>query len=88
MTTCWNPALAREVYAIEHWGEGYFDINGQGQVVVHPLREPALGTVNLPDVVQSAREEGLALPVLIRFIDSLRDRVARLTEAFARARAE
>lgn len=87
MTTCWTPALAREVYAIEHWGEGYFDIDGQGRVVVYPAREPARGTVRLLEIVQAVRAEGLALPVLIRFTDILRDRVARLTEAFAGARA-
>jgi arginine decarboxylase len=88
MTMRWSSALSRDVYTIEHWGEGYFDINERGHVVVHPSQKPELGTIDLLDIVQSIRQEGLSLPVLIRFTDILRDRVARLTGAFANACAE
>lgn len=84
----WSTALSREVYAIEHWGEGYFDINEKGQVTVTPSREPGHGQIVLPDIVDTIRREGLHLPVLVRFTDILNDRVAQLTHAFKRARAE
>lgn len=88
MPANWSTALSREVYAIEHWGEGYFDINDDGQVIVTPSRNPDHGKVVLPEIVDAIRREGLTLPVLVRFTDVLKDRVARLTEAFAKAREE
>ena len=88
MTACWNTSLSRDIYAIEHWGEGYFDINPDGHVVVHPGRDAQQGSVDLVEVVQSVRQEGLSLPILVRFTDILHDRIARLTEAFSRARED
>ncbi len=88
MTTCWNAAQSRDIYGIEHWGEGYFDINDRGNVVVHPARDVQAGAVDLIEVVQSVRQEGLSLPVLVRFTDILRDRIVRLNTAFADARQE
>jgi len=88
MTTRWNNEHSREIYAIEHWSEGYFDIHPGGHVVVHPVCEPDKGTVDLVEVVQSIRQEGLSLPILIRFTDILRHRVTRLSEAFDKARAD
>lgn len=84
----WSPAQSRETYAIEHWGEGYFDINGQGHVVVYPNKDPETGAVDLFDVADAVRREGLSLPVLVRFTDILGDRVRLLREAFDRARAD
>ena len=88
MTACWNTGLSRDIYAIEHWGEGYFDINPDGHVVVHPGRDAQQGSVDLVEVVQSVRQEGLSLPILVRFTDILHDRIARLTEAFRQARED
>jgi arginine decarboxylase len=88
MTTRWNNEHSREIYAIEHWSEGYFDIHPGGHVVVHPVCETDKGTVDLVEVVQSIRQEGLSLPILIRFTDILRHRVTRLSKAFDKARAD
>jgi arginine decarboxylase len=84
----WSPAQSREIYAIEHWGEGYFDINDQGHVVVYPNKDRENGAVDLFDMAGAIRREGLSLPVLVRFTDVLRDRVRLLREAFDRARAD
>jgi arginine decarboxylase len=84
----WSPAQSRDIYAIEHWGEGYFDINPQGRVVVFPNRQRDEAAVDLFDVVTAIRQEGLSLPVLIRFTDMLQDRIRLLSEAFAEARQE
>ena len=35
----WDLQSARETYAIEHWGDGYFDINERGHVVAYPKRD-------------------------------------------------
>jgi len=78
----WDIQSARETYAIEHWGDGYFDINERGNVVAYPKRERALGEVDLREVADKIRHEGLSLPVLVRFTDILRNRVELLHQAF------
>ena len=84
----WSVQQSRETYGLEHWGEGYFDINPRGHVAVHPLKDPQAGAVDLHDLAREIRREGLPLPVLVRFTDLLRDRVRLLRAAFDRARAE
>lgn len=84
----WSVHCAKDTYAIDHWGEGYFDVNPAGQVMVYPRRDPALGKVDLFEAAQAVRQEGLAMPVLLRFTDILRDRVQMLHKAFGQARAE
>lgn len=85
MQVHWSPSQAREVYGIDHWGEGYFEIGPEGHVRVCALRGQSQGAVKLTDIAQAVRREGLALPVLVRFTDILKDRVARLSEAFTTA---
>lgn len=84
----WSLEQAVDTYAIEHWGEGYFGINDEGHVVVRPTKDPAHGTVDLYEIAQAVRQEGLSLPVLVRFTDILRDRVSLLHKAFEKARHE
>ncbi len=83
----WNLDSARELYHIQRWGEGYFDINAKGNVVARPRREKG-GEVELGDVIREARSRGLHAPLLIRFQDILRDRVEFINRAFRRAIAD
>jgi arginine decarboxylase len=83
----WDITTARTTYNIDRWGAGYFDINEAGRVVARPLRD-AGAAVDLTDVVEEARARGLKFPLLIRFQDILRDRVAALNEAFRASIAE
>lgn len=76
---------ARDIYNIARWGEGYFDINDQGQVVAYPTRNPADGHVNLHKLATEVGKNNLCLPVLFRFGDILRDRVDTLCDAFTAA---
>jgi arginine decarboxylase len=84
----WGVADARELYMIDRWGGGYFDVNDEGMVTVAPLQQRG-GKVVLLDVVNAAiREEGLKTPLIIRFQDMLHHRVRTLNEAFNRAIAD
>ena len=78
----WDLQSARETYAIEHWGDGYFDINERGHVAAYPKRDARLGEVDLHEVAAKIRQEGLSLPVLVRFTDILRNRVLLLHQGF------
>ena len=84
----WDIQSARETYSVEHWGDGYFDINERGHVAAYPKRDAALGAVDLCEVAAKIRREGLSLPILLRFTDILRNRVRLLHEAFDQAIAE
>ena len=80
----WTLADAAKLYGIQQWGSGYFSVNGEGHVAVHPTQDPAV-TVDLKKLVDELRERDIALPILLRFTDILRHRMGRLHAAFAKA---
>ncbi len=83
----WTVDEARDLYMIERWGGGYFDVNAEGKLTIAPLQERGR-KIALKDVVDLAAEQGLKTPLLIRFQDLLHHRVKALNEAFASAIAE
>jgi len=83
----WTIADARHMWSIANWGEGYFDVGDDGALRVRPRREEG-AEIALPDIVATAQSRGLRLPLLVRFSDILRDRLARLQAAFAKAMRE
>lgn len=84
----WTIDDARALYNIEGWGAGYFDINDQGNVIVRPDPDRPESTVDLRDLARDLEEQGIQLPVLLRFSDILRSRVVTLSERFAAAMKE
>jgi arginine decarboxylase len=87
MSNHWNTDSARHTYAVPHWSDGYVDVNPAGEIVMRP-RGAGGPALSLPQIVERARDEGLRLPLLVRFPDILADRLARLQGAFARAIAD
>ena len=87
MSNPWNTDAARHTYAVPYWGDGYVDVSEAGEIVMRPRGAdgPAL---SLPQIVDRARNEGLRLPLLVRFPDILADRLAHLQAAFAQAIAD
>ncbi|MCP3866579.1 MAG: biosynthetic arginine decarboxylase [Gammaproteobacteria bacterium] len=70
-------------YAVDRWGDGYFGINSGGCAIVAP--DPARKTqIDLHRLAHEVRERGLSWPVLVRFVDILHDRAARLYQNFDR----
>jgi arginine decarboxylase len=83
----WSIEQARNVYNIQRWGAGYFDINEAGHVVCRP-EQKSDNEVDLTDIVAHAHKRGLKFPLLVRFQDILRHRVQSLNLAFRDAIAE
>ncbi len=83
----WKIEDSLDVYQVPKWGQGYFSINSAGHVVVRPdgLAEHE---IDLLEVVQGLRARDLTTPVVVRFSDILRHRLARLHKAFSQAIAE
>src|SRR5512132_3318257 len=84
----WTIEKARALYNIEGWGAGFFDIDERGHVVVRPDRDHPDRQLSLHDLANDLEEQGVALPVLLRFSDILRSRIEALSERFANAIAE
>jgi arginine decarboxylase len=78
---------ARRTYSLPYWSEGYFDVGNDGRLVVRPDRT-AGREIALSQVVDQAREQGLKLPLLVRFADILGDKLGRMQAAFAKAMAD
>jgi arginine decarboxylase len=84
----WTTESARALYNIEGWGIGFFDINEAGHVVVRPDREKTDRELDLFELANDLEEQGVGLPLLLRFSDILRSRIESLNERFSQARAE
>ncbi|MEA2706190.1 MAG: arginine decarboxylase [Gemmatimonadaceae bacterium] len=84
----WTIESARSLYNIEGWGIGFFDINEAGHIVVKPDREKTDRELDLFDLANDLEEQGVGLPLLLRFSDILRSRIESLNERFSQARAE
>jgi arginine decarboxylase len=83
----WTVEESKELYNIEGWGIGYFDVNARGHVTVHPTREPERG-LDLFDLAMDLEAQGVGLPLLLRFSDILRTRIQTLSEKFRSAMRE
>src|SRR5882672_2340938 len=84
----WTIDAARALYNIEGWGAGFFDINEKGHVIVRPDKERLDHVIDLYEITNDLEEQGIALPVLLRFSDILRSRINGLTDRFEQAREE
>jgi len=69
------------------WGLGFFRINEAGHVAVHPDGTAADG-LDLYKLALDLNAQGIGLPLLIRFSDILRTRIAMLATDFRTAMAE
>ena len=77
----WSIDDARSLYNIDRWGAGYFSINARGRVEVSPLQGEG-GSVEIQAVLAEAQKRGLRYPLLLRFQDIVRHRVAAINGAF------
>jgi len=80
----WTIDDSRELYNIEGWGVGYFGINDKGNVTVHPDKDESRG-LDLFELAMDLEQQGVGLPLLLRFSDILRTRIETLTERFHHA---
>jgi arginine decarboxylase len=83
----WTAGDAAELYDIARWGKGYFSIDDNGHVRVHPNKEPDRW-LDLKQLVDRLQLRGIDLPILIRFAGILKHRLGEIHKAFAAAIAE
>ena len=80
----WTVTDAAELYEIDRWGQSYFSIGPNGHVRVHVTKDPER-SIDLKQLVDHLQLRGIGLPILIRFRDILRQRVADIHSAFTAA---
>jgi arginine decarboxylase len=84
LSTSWSIDDSRDLYNVEGWGVGYFDINTRGHVTVRPTRD-AQRELDLYEMAMDLNAQGVRLPLLLRFSDILRTRIETLTDRFQTA---
>jgi arginine decarboxylase len=84
----WTIEASRTLYNIEGWGNGYFDINAKGHVVVRPDKDERGRELDLFELAMDLEAQGVGMPLLIRFSDILRSRIRDLHQRFAAAMKE
>ena len=86
-TERWSVQDARELYDVASWGKGYFSIDEQGHLLVHPEKDTARA-IDLKKLVDTLILRGISLPILIRFAEILKHRLGELHSAFDTAITE
>lgn len=81
----WSPKKSAELYGVEQWGHGYFDVSRHGEVTVRLTEEGENYDISLKDIVDGLSDRGTQLPVLLRFRDLLHSRIAELNRSFHKA---
>lgn len=84
----WDSKKNREFYNIESWGNGYFDINEEGEIIVKASKYSTSIPVPLKKIVDHAKCLGLDTPILLRFPDIIKSRALRIVEAFTKVKKE
>src|SRR5436190_8697095 len=80
-TTAWTVHDASELYEVPRWSNGYFSVNGQGHVQVHPTKDPSRA-IDLKELIDRLQLRGISLPVLVRFTAILKHRLGDIHTAF------
>ena len=86
-TERWSTQDASDLYDVASWGKGYFSVDSQGHILVHPEKEPSR-SIDLKQLVDTLVLRGISLPILIRFAEILKHRLGEIHSAFATAIAE
>jgi len=82
LTTAIEQTL--EIYGIQNWGAGYFDVNRKGHLVVRPAAgDPRLA--DLKEIIDDLARRGIGAPVLLRFPQLVAAQVRKLQRAFSRS---
>src|SRR5258706_4128849 len=80
----WTVRDTESLYRVREWGQKYFSVNAEGHVAVHPTQDAAV-QIDLKQLVDELRERDIQPPLLVRFTDILKHRVARMHAVFERA---
>jgi arginine decarboxylase len=72
---------ALETFGVPEWGAGYFSINRQGHLAVHPA-EGDPRSADIKEIIDDLARRGYRAPVLMRFPQLIANQVRKLHRAF------
>ncbi len=78
----WNTIKSKELYGIDEWSGGYFDINETGDVVVMPAPGDLSRAVSIREIIKGVEDRGLGMPLLLRIENILDSQISALNESF------
>ena len=81
-TKKWTIADSENIYRVNRWGAGYFEIGKNGNLHVTPDPSNTDMRIDFKSVVDEIQQEGIQFPVVVRFHDILRSQVALLNSTF------
>lgn len=76
----WTKEDADHIYHVTSWGDGYFDISENGNLIVRP--DKGNHSIEIKKVIDEMRHQGVTLPAVIRFHDVLRNQVKDINRTF------
>lgn len=77
----WTIDDSDRLYNVSKWSNGYFKIDESGKLKATPNPKKEVGIL-IDEVIEEAKEQGMALPLVIRFHDILRSQVKLLNRTF------
>lgn len=80
----WTSEDSSDLYDVPRWGKGYFTVGQNGNLFVHPDRNPS-SSLDLKALIDRLVQRGLDLPILVRFNGILKDRLKELHGVFDHA---
>lgn len=80
--TSWTREDIEKTYNIESWGNGFYKANEQGNLVVTPKKAPDSTQIDMMELIEEMKAQGVQFPAVIRFHDILRTQVIRLNQVF------
>ena len=83
----WSVADSTDLYEVTRWGNGYFSIADNGNLLVHPDRN-SQRHVDLKKLIDRLQVRGIDLPILLRFGEILQHRLQEIHQAFSSSMKE
>lgn len=80
----WTTEKAEELYGVNNWGSGYFRVSDDGEILVTPGNGNKTA-VSLMEIIDSIKQRGLDMPVLLRFENILDAQITYLNKSFQKA---
>ena len=84
MAESWSTGKSRDIYSMDSWGDGYFQINPEGFLEICPLGS-SQQKINLHSLMEELEERGLSTPVIVRFCEVIQSRIEKLNSYFQNA---
>ena len=81
----WSIEKSAELYGVQHWSEGFFDIDAKGDVIAKVKINGKTVVVALPDIVKGMADRGINMPSVLRIENILEHRIQHLNQAFGQA---